>query len=113
MENQDPGVEFSQQPLDEFEPEATESVAIGNHNRLDSSLHTEFQKGTQTGSLEVEPGTDVDEPTDGFGGEFGAGGVGNFCLLIDTVSDLLFGGHSGICCHDSLGVDGTSYICWF
>ena len=113
MENQDPGIVFSQQPLDEFEPEATESVAVGNHNRLDSSLHTELQKGTQTGSLEIEPRTDVDEPTDDCGWEFGAGGVGNFDLLVDTVSDLLLGGHSGICCHDSLCLNWKSYICWF
>mgnify|MGYP007062799328 CR=1 FL=1 len=75
MENHDFGVIFVQQPLDKFETEPAEAVAVGNHNRLDSSLHTEFQKGTQTLTFEVEgklclpvssanPRTDVDEFVD-------------------------------------------------
>ena len=64
MENHDFGVIFVQQPLDKFETEPAEAVAVGNHNRLDSSLHTEFQKGTQTLTFEVETGTDVDEFVD-------------------------------------------------
>jgi hypothetical protein len=54
MENHDFGVEFTQDPFDKFEAEATEPVAIGNHHRFDSSAHDEFQKGTKARSFEVE-----------------------------------------------------------
>ena len=113
MENHDPGIIFSQQPLEEFEPETTESVAVGNHNSFDSSLHAEFQKGKQPGPLEMEPGSNVDETTEGFIGELCVGSVGNFLFLVGTVSDLLSGRHSGICCHDSRGVRRTLCISWF
>jgi hypothetical protein len=45
MENHEFGAISSEDPLKEFEPETAQSVPVGNHNRFDSALHDEFQKG--------------------------------------------------------------------
>jgi hypothetical protein len=38
MENHEFGVKFAQEPFDELETETGESVAVRDHNSLDSSL---------------------------------------------------------------------------
>jgi hypothetical protein len=60
MENQEFGIAFIQEPLDELEPEC-KSVTECDHKDLDSSLHDDVQKGIHTRPLEVDPGANVSE----------------------------------------------------
>lgn len=47
--------------LEQVKGETTESVSVGNHNLVDSSLEDAFQKGLQSSALEVEARPDVAE----------------------------------------------------
>jgi len=100
MENHESGVIFSQQPLDEFESKPAEPITVGNHNRFDSSLHAEFQKGTQPGAFEVESGSNVCEFADVVVGEHGGCSLLELCLLVCSMSELLFGGDTCISCNE-------------
>jgi hypothetical protein len=59
VENHELNLLSLEQPLDELESEAAESVAMGNGNRSYSSLHCAFQNGFKPLALEVEPAADV------------------------------------------------------
>ena len=55
VENHERGVRSVTQEMEELEAETREAVTVGHDNSGDSSLQDVFQKGTQSGSLEVEP----------------------------------------------------------
>lgn len=57
--NHEAAVGALEEPLDEFEREAAEAVAVGNHNLLDHACADSFQKGRKTGPAEVEARADV------------------------------------------------------
>jgi hypothetical protein len=52
--NHEAAVGTFEEPLDEFNSEAAEAVAVGNHNLLDHARADSFQKGRKPGTVEVE-----------------------------------------------------------
>lgn len=101
MENHESSAKFSHEPFEELDTEAREAVSIGDHNRSDSSLQDKLQKGTQSGPLEIEAGADVAEDADGSVGEALRALLDKESLLIESVRDLLAGGHAGVTSGDA------------
>ena len=61
-----------------------------------------FRKGTQSGSLKVEAGTDVDEDGMGGVGVMLLGVLQEFGLLVGAVGELFAGGDTGV--HDEFAL---------
>ncbi len=115
MENHESSAKFSHEPFEELDTEAREAVSIGDHNRSDSSLQDKLQKGTQSGPLEIEAGADVAEDADGSVGEALRALLDKESLLIESVRDLLAGGHAGVTSGDAgdsaqVTPDGTGVL---
>jgi hypothetical protein len=54
VENHEADAGLPQHVLDEIKGDAAKSVAVGNNNLLDASLHRAFQNGRKTAALEVD-----------------------------------------------------------
>lgn len=107
MENHEFGARSITEELEELEPEAAEAVAVGHDNSLDSSRQDSFQKGTQSGSLEVETGADVNKDCTLRVGVVAFRILDELGLLVGTVGKLLAGRDAGV--HD----DFASSFCLF
>ena len=79
-----------EQPFQELHAETGESIAVGNHNFLDSAATDGFQKGKQSGTLPVET-------TGGVLDEFVSGiDVLEVCTLTNEVGVLVLGADPGV-----------------
>ena len=57
--NHDPSASFCEDEVQELESESSKPVAVQDHNLRDQTSECSFQKGTQAGPFEVDPGCDV------------------------------------------------------
>jgi len=88
--NHDPDARFRKDPFHELEGESTQSVLVGNHNRLEFALVRSFQKGEQVRSLPVEARPDVGKNLG-----IGIGGLEGIDLALE-IRSLLSGTDPGV-----------------
>ena len=90
VENHEADVGLDEDMLDEVKGDATEAVAVGNHNLFDAAAHRAVQNGEQAPALEVDAGRNIRNDL--------VLGIETYEVLAleDEVGLLLFGRDAGV-----------------